>query len=84
MTDNHALKKSDLIYRPSRRYPDHGIYYKYEIAQCLKHGLTEHIKVDQNTICRACAKEREEAKKRTQKGNMIVSGVNSHFIGNGR
>lgn len=64
MSSENNITKSDWVFRPSTRIDNHGIYYKYEQDYCQKHGMTEHVRVGNSTLCRQCASKHD--KKRTQ------------------
>jgi hypothetical protein len=46
----------------SKKRENDGIYYKYEQAYCGIHGVTEHVRVGENILCRACAAQYEKKK----------------------
>ena len=66
MLKNHKeLINKGWTYRPSNKFQDTGIYYRYEMEECHVHGFCEHIRVYgeskhcSDTICRECARRKD-------------------------
>ena len=64
LPEHDDLISDGWIYRPSPKYQNHGIYYRYEHDECDTHGEVAYAVVYgakklTDRICRQCARERE-------------------------
>lgn len=67
-------KNNEWTFRPSSIYPaPAGVYFRYTMMDCVKHGHTEHLEIkykidatEVHSACRECCAETER-RNRTEK-----------------